>query len=100
MGSGGTLVEVLSDVSFRLPPIDAEEAKRMIGELRGFPILAGTRGASPYDVNAMATALVELSTFAACYGGDLESAEINPLRVLPDGQGVVGLDAVVTTRTR
>jgi len=100
VGFGGTLVEVLSDVSFRLPPIDAEEAKRMIGELRGFPILAGTRGASPYDVNAMATALVELSTFAACYGGDLESAEINPLRVLPDGQGVVGLDAVVITRTR
>jgi len=100
VGFGGTLVEVLRDVSFRLPPIDAEEARRMIGELRGFPILAGTRGASPYDIDALATALVALSTFAAGYGGDLESAEINPLRVLPDGQGVVGLDAVVITRTR
>ena len=100
VGFGGTLIEVLSDVSFRLPPIDAEEARRMIGELRGFPILSGTRGASPYDVDALATALVDLSKLAACSGGDLESAEINPLRVLPDGQGVVGLDAVVITRTR
>ena len=72
----------------------------MIGELRGFPILSGTRGASPNDVDALATALVDLSKLASCYGGDLESAEINPLRVLPDGQGVVGLDAVVITRTR
>jgi acyl-CoA synthetase (NDP forming) len=100
VGFGGTLVEVLRDVSFRLPPIDVEEAKRMIGELRGFPILAGTRGASPYDVDALTTALVQLSTFAARYGDDLESAEINPLRVLPAGQGAVGLDAVVITRTR
>ena len=100
VGFGGTLVEVLNDVSFRLPPIDAEEAGRMIGELRGFPILSGTRGASPYDVDALATALVDLSKLAVCSGGDLESAEINPLRVLPDGQGVVGLDAVVITRTR
>ncbi len=55
VGFGGTLVEVLSDVSFRLPPIDAEEAQRMIGELRGFPILKGTRGASPYDVDALSS---------------------------------------------
>ena len=100
VGFGGTLVEVLNDVSFRLPPIDAEEARRMIGELRGFPILTGVRGASPYDVDALATVLVGLSKLAASYGGDLESAEINPLRVLPDGQGVVGLDAGVVVRTR
>ena len=57
------------------------------------------RGASPYDVDALAAALVDLSKFAACHADDLESAEINPLRVLHDGQGVVGLDAVVITRT-
>ena len=95
VGFGGTLVEVLGDVSFRLPPLDADEARRMIGELRGFPILAGTPGGSPYDLDALITAVVAMSSFAADYGGDLESAEINPLRVLHAGQGVVGLDAVV-----
>ena len=95
VGFGGTLVEVLGDVSFRLPPLDADEARRMIGELRGFPILAGTRGGTPYDLDALITAVVAISSFAADYGGDLASAEINPLRVLREGQGVVGLNAVV-----
>ena len=95
VGFGGTLVEVLGDVSFRLPPLDADEARRMIGELRGFPILAGTRGGTPYDLDALITAVVAISSFAADYGGDLDSAEINPLRVLHEGQGVVGLNAVV-----
>ena len=95
VGFGGTLVEVLGDVSFRLPPLDADEARRMIGELRGFPILAGTRGGTPYDLDALVTAVVAISSFAADYGGDLASAEINPLRVLREGQGVVGLNAVI-----
>ena len=95
VGFGGTLVEVLGDVSFRLPPLDADEARRMIGELRGFPILAGTRGGTPYDLDALVTAVVAISSFAADYGGDLASAQINPLRVLREGQGVVGLNAVI-----
>ena len=95
VGFGGTLVEVLGDVSFRLPPLDADEARRMIGELRGFPILAGTRGGTPYDLDALVTAVVAISSFAADYGGDLASAQINPIRVLREGQGVVGLNAVI-----
>ena len=98
VGFGGTLVDVLRDVSFRLPPLDADEARCMIGELSGFPILAGTRGAPPYDLDALIAAVVAISSFAADYGGELDSAEMNPLRVLHEGQGVVGLDAVVIPR--
>ena len=98
VGLGGILVEVLGDVSFRLPPFTDDEAGRMIRELKGFSLLAGTRGQAPYDVGALAAALVQLSRFAVSHTDDLDSAEINPLRVLPDGQGVVGLDAVVIPR--
>ena len=98
VGLGGILVEVLGDVSFRLPPFDTREAGRMIRELKGYSLLAGIRGQSPCDVDALATALVRLSVFAATHADDLESAEINPLRVLPEGQGAVALDAVVIPR--
>ena len=72
--------------------VDAVDMRR-IREM--FPILAGTRGGTPYDLDALITAVVAISSFAADYGGDLASAEINPLRVLREGQGVVGLNAVV-----
>ena len=99
VGLGGILVEVLDDVSFRRAPFDEEEARRMLGELRGFPLLAGARGRPEADVDALVSALASLATFAAEHD-DLESAEINPLRVLPRGRGAVGLDALVVTRVK
>ena len=72
----------------------------MIRELKAFALLSGARGRPPGDVDTLAQALVRLSEFAASHSGDLDSAEINPLRVFPDGQGVIGLDAVVVPRPR
>jgi hypothetical protein len=64
-GLGGVLVEVLKDVTFRAAPFDVVEAQRMIGEIRGFAILKGVRGAPPADVDALAAMLSRLSQFAA-----------------------------------
>jgi acyl-CoA synthetase (NDP forming) len=100
VGLGGVFVEVFEDISLRVAPFDEREAHRMIRELKGFALLSGARGRPPGDVDALAQALVRLSEFAATHSGHLESAEINPLRVFPDGQGVVGLDAVVVPRPR
>ena len=97
VGSGGILVEVLEDVAFRRAPFDEHEARQMLEELRGFRRLTGIRGRPPADVDALVRALTALAAFAAGRD-DLESAEINPLRVLPRGRGVVGLDALVLTR--
>ncbi len=97
-GLGGVFVEVLADVSFRPAPFDAAEAHRMLRELRGFPLLAGTRGRPPGDVDALAAALAALSRFAAAHAGRLESAELNPVVVRPAGQGVVALDALIVPR--
>ena len=97
-GLGGTLVEVIDDVSFRVAPFGEAEARRLIAETRAGKVLRGARGKGPYDVSALAAALSRLSVFAAAHGGRIDSAEINPFVVLPEGQGAVALDAVIVTR--
>ena len=54
-GLGGVFVEVLKDVTFRVPPFDRAEADRMLRELQGFPMLEGVRGAGPADLDACST---------------------------------------------
>ena len=97
-GLGGTLVEVIDDVSFRVAPFGEAEARRLIAETRAGKVLRGARGKGPYDVAALAAATSRLSVFAAAHGGRIDSAEINPFVVLPEGQGAVALDAVIVTR--
>ena len=97
-GLGGTLVEVIDDVSFRVAPFGEAEARRMIAETRADKVLCGSRGRGPYDVAALAAALSRLSVFAAEHGDRIDSAEINPFVVLTEGHGAVALDAVVMTR--
>jgi len=97
-GLGGTLVEVIEDVSFRVAPFGEAEARRMIAETRAGKVLRGARGKGPFDIAALAAALSRLSVFAADHGGRIDSAEINPFVVLPEGHGAVALDAVILTR--
>lgn len=94
-GLGGVFVEVLKDVSFRLAPFDHAQALSMIREIKGYALLQGARGAPPCDIHALANALVALSRFADARREDFSSVEINPLLALPDGQGVLALDAVL-----
>ncbi|MFI0842941.1 acetate--CoA ligase family protein [Mesorhizobium sp. IMUNJ 23232] len=94
-GLGGVHVEVLKDVTFRLAPFGRDEALRMIGEIRGRAMLDGVRGAPPSDVDALADLLVSVSEFAAAHRDDVETIDLNPVVVLPAGEGVVALDALV-----
>ena len=94
-GLGGTLVEIIEDVSFRVAPFGEGEARRMIAGTRAGKVLRGARGRGPYDVAALAAALSRLSVFAAEHGDRIDSAEVNPFVVLPEGQGAVALDAVI-----
>ena len=97
MGLGGILVEAMRDVSFRVAPIDAAEARTMVDELRARRVLDGMRGAPAADVDALAEAIARLSQFAAAHAGTLRSLDINPFVVLPRGQGALALDAVLVT---
>jgi acetate---CoA ligase (ADP-forming) len=89
---------VLKDVTFRVAPFDAAEAQRMIREIRGFAVLEGIRGAPSADVDALASMLAALSRFAAANAGTIESVDLNPVLVMPAGEGVVALDALLVPR--
>jgi len=67
----------------------------MIARLRGFPILTGVRGKPPADVDALCRTVVGVSNLAVSLGDQLAGLDINPLIVLPKGQGVIAVDAVV-----
>ncbi|CAM4019689.1 ATP-grasp domain-containing protein [Bordetella tumbae] len=98
LGAGGVNVELLGDVALRLAPIDIQQAREMIRELKIAPLFAGFRSAPAADVTALAECMVRLSQFAVAAGDALDSVELNPLVVLPQGKGVCALDAVVLTR--
>jgi acetyltransferase len=91
-GLGGIYVEVLKDVSFRVAPIARVEAEEMIRGIRSFALLRGVRGESPADLAALAGVLVAISSLAHDFP-DIAEADINPLLVLPRGQGAVAVDA-------
>lgn len=93
LGFGGVYVEVLRDVTFRLPPVTPEEAGAMIAELRMAKLLEGVRGAPPADAAALADAIARFSWLVADLDGEIAEIDINPLAVLPAGVRV--LDALV-----
>ena len=99
VGSGGVLAEVVNDVAFRKAPIDRAEAKRMIAELRGAEVLEGARGRPRCDVDALAAAVAALSRFAAAHADTVESVDVNPFVVLPEGEGGLALDALIIERS-
>jgi acyl-CoA synthetase (NDP forming) len=94
-GFGGIFVEVLRDVSVRVPPLDASEALEMIADLRGSALLRGARGRPPADVAALADTLVRLATLAEAHRERLRALDVNPLLVLDDGRGVVAVDWLI-----
>ena len=95
VGLGGIWVEILGDTSLRLLPVDAAEVRRMLGELRGLPLLQGARGTRPANLDAVAEAIAALGRAALSLDGTLRALEVNPLWV--NGDQVEALDVLVIT---
>ncbi|HEX9117354.1 MAG TPA: acetate--CoA ligase family protein [Anaerolineae bacterium] len=93
-GLGGVYVEALADVSFRLAPLTAADAEEMIGEVRSARLLAGLRGAAPADRAALVDAIVRIGQLAADRP-EIAELDVNPLLVLPEGQGALAVDVRV-----
>lgn len=74
------------------------EALRMIREIKAYAVLEGVRGAGRADIETLARALASLSQFAAANADTIDSMDINPFLVLPEGAGAVALDAVIIPR--
>jgi acetate---CoA ligase (ADP-forming) len=97
-GSGGVMVEIYDDVALRHCPITRSEAHSMIAEVKGARLLQGFRGRPAADIEALADTLVRVSHLAMHLEGHLAELDINPLMVLPSGQGVKAADALVVFR--
>ena len=93
VAAGGVHTEIYRDRALRLAPVDLDEARAMIGEVRMFRTLAGYRGKPAGDRDALARAIVSLSQLALIDDSAIAEAEINPLIVKTDG--VVAVDALV-----
>lgn len=98
-GLGGIAVELFKDVAFATCPVSPEGARALIGMTRAAALLRGFRSAPRADVDALVQAMVRLSQFAAHYRDELAEMDVNPIVVLPEGQGVLALDAVLVLDT-
>ncbi|WP_371661722.1 acetate--CoA ligase family protein [Streptomyces sp. NBC_00280] len=94
VGLGGVLVEVLQDTAVRVPPFGEVQARDMLAELRGRALLDGVRGRPPADLDALVEVVMRVQRMALELGDELAELDINPLMVLPRGQGAVALDAL------
>jgi acetyltransferase len=97
-GLGGVAVELFQDVAFGSCPLSPEGARELIGRTRAARLLRGYRGQPPADEAALVDAMVRLSQFAAHHADELDEMDVNPLVVLPQGKGVLALDAVLVRR--
>lgn len=95
LAAGGVLAELHQDRSVRTAPVDLETARDMIAEVVSFGALAGYRGAPRGDLNALAAAVVAMSQLGEMSSGTVVEAEANPVMVLPEGRGVLAVDALV-----
>lgn len=97
LGAGGIWAEFIEDVAFRALPLGDTDVEDMLGELRILTLLTCARGRPLMDIGALEAAVRALGE-AFLARPDLAEVEINPLAVLPRGEGVCALDSLVQSR--
>lgn len=95
VGAGGTLAELYDDTAIRLLPIARADAEAMLDQIKISTVLRGYRGRPPRDIEAVINAVLNFADLCGALSDRLVDAEINPLFVLPAGQGVKAADGVV-----
>ena len=82
-GLGGVFVEVLKDVAFRIVPLEPRDARQMIRDIQGFPVLEGFRGQEPADLAALEDMLMRLSAFVEEHP-EIQELDLNPIFAYKD----------------
>ncbi|MCZ4316622.1 acetate--CoA ligase family protein [Comamonadaceae bacterium G21597-S1] len=95
LGAGGVLVELLQDAQTLLLPASRADICGALATLRCWPLLAGYRGRPAGDVEALLDAVQAILAYGQAQAGRLLELDVNPVLVLPQGQGVVAVDAFV-----
>ena len=93
-GLGGIFVEAVRDFVVWPAPLTLDEAREMIGKIRGYRVLTAFRGRRAGDLEAVAHALCAIGQLASELQDQVVELEINPLFVLPEGSGVIVGDAL------
>ncbi|MFX0186865.1 MAG: acetate--CoA ligase family protein [Candidatus Hodarchaeota archaeon] len=96
-GIGGILVELLEDVSFRIAPITEYDAKEMIHEIKGFPILDGYRGKPKADINAIVDTLLKISDLVIKHE-EIHEMDLNPVFIYD--KGLICVDARIILKKK
>ena len=96
-GSGGVYAELMKDVALRLHPLTDTDVDEMIHSLKMSRLLEGFRGSAPSDIEAVRDLLLRLSAMV----GDIPQIaelDLNPVKVLPEGEGCRVVDARIMLR--
>ncbi len=95
-GLGGIMVEILKDVAFRVVPLDERDARQMIHEIKGYPVLEGFRGSDPADIGKLQELLLKVSAFVESHP-EVAELDLNPVFAYKDG--AIAVDARVVLRS-
>jgi len=98
-GLGGVYVEILKDVRFAIAPVNEKEARDMITGIKTYPLLAGSRGSKPSDIDALADTILKVSRLV-CDFPEIEEFEINPMMVFEKGMGALAVDMRLTLKIK
>jgi acyl-CoA synthetase (NDP forming) len=98
IGAGGVLVELIKDSAVLTLPTTREAVIAALEELALWKLLAGYRGRPRVDIEAVAAAALAIGRFVADNAARIEELDVNPLFVLPEGDGVVAVDALISMR--
>jgi acetyl-CoA synthetase (ADP-forming) len=95
-GLGGIFVEVLKDVSFRIAPLTEYDAREMIQEIKGYPVLTGIRGQKPADINSLVDIILKVSKLVTEHV-EIEQLDLNPIFVYQEGAIIVDARIILST---
>ena len=93
-GLGGIFVELLKDVNFRVAPINADDAKEMITQLKAYPLLKGFRNSPPADINALIKILLSTSRLVM-ENPEIKELDFNPVIVYENGAKTVDARIII-----
>jgi acyl-CoA synthetase (NDP forming) len=98
IGAGGILVELLEDSAILTLPTDEKAIREAIASLKIAKLLAGYRGAPKGDIDALVAAVASAASYVVSNASIIEELDVNPIMVLPEGDGVVAADALIRLR--
>ena len=95
-GMGGIYTELFKDISVRMAPVNEKSALKMINEIQGSAILKGYRGKPPYELQAVARCIAQVSKLLSDHP-EIVNIDINPLIVYEKGKGCIIVDSKIET---